>query len=88
MALPACLLMRRLWPRRIGNQCLLMLAAGVMIGRLGPAAVEPLDPLATLFLQVSQVDQLVASRTDLGRHAAPTRGAVAPDARAPRLHLQ
>lgn len=47
--------MRRLWPRRIGNQCLLMLAAGGMIGRLGPAAVEPLDSLATLFLQVSQV---------------------------------
>lgn len=44
-----------LWPRRIGNQCLLMLVVGALLGRLAPGATGVLQPLATLFLQLSQV---------------------------------
>jgi Flp pilus assembly protein TadG len=29
-------LVRRLWPAQIGNQCLLMLAAGVMFALIAP----------------------------------------------------
>ena len=43
------------WPRGIGNQCLLMLAVGALLGTLAPDATTALQPLATLFLQVSQV---------------------------------
>jgi Na+/H+-dicarboxylate symporter len=45
----------RLWPQGIGNQCLLMLAVGVVIGRTAPGAAMALEPLGTLFLQISQV---------------------------------
>jgi Na+/H+-dicarboxylate symporter len=44
-----------LWPRNVGNQCLLMLVAGALLGRLAPAQTSWLEPVATLFLQVSQV---------------------------------
>lgn len=43
------------WPRGIGNQCLLMLVVGALLGTLAPDATAALQPLATLFLQVSQV---------------------------------
>jgi len=45
----------KLWPQRIGNQCLLMLAVGLTIGRAAPTAAAALEPLAVLFLQASQV---------------------------------
>jgi proton glutamate symport protein len=45
----------RLWPQRIGNQCLLMMVVGLLLGRGAPAAAAALAPLATLFLQISQV---------------------------------
>jgi len=45
----------RLWPSQIGNQCLLMLVAGALFGLLLPAQVGLLRPLATIFLQTSQV---------------------------------
>ena len=44
-----------LWPGSIGNQCLLMLAAGALFGRLLPGWTGVLKPLAVLFLQASQV---------------------------------
>ncbi len=48
-------LLRRLWPQPIGNQCLLMLGAGVLFGLLAPAQTPWLQPLATIFLQASQI---------------------------------
>ncbi len=44
-----------LWPRQIGNQCLLMLAAGALLGWLLPGQTHWLQPLATIFLQASQI---------------------------------
>lgn len=44
-----------LWPRQIGNQCLLMLAAGALLGWLLPLQTHWLEPVATLFLQASQI---------------------------------
>jgi proton glutamate symport protein len=44
-----------LWPQQIGNQCLLMLTAGVLVGLLMPAQAGWLTPLGTAFLQASQV---------------------------------
>ena len=46
---------QRLWPQQIGNQCLLMLAAGLLFGLLAPAYTGWLQPLATVFLQASQI---------------------------------
>jgi Na+/H+-dicarboxylate symporter len=45
----------KLWPRQIGNQCLLMLAAGTVLGLVAPELTGWLKPLATLFLQASQI---------------------------------
>jgi len=45
----------QLWPRQIGNQCLLMLAAGALLGLLAPGQVHWLQPLAKVFLQASQI---------------------------------
>lgn len=45
----------RLWPRQIGNQCLVMLVAGALFGWLAPAQTSWLQPLATGFLQASQI---------------------------------
>ena len=50
--------MRRLlglWPRQIGNQCLVMLVVGTLFGWLAPAQTTWLQPLATVFLQASQI---------------------------------
>ena len=44
-----------LWPRQIGNQCLLMLTAGTVLGLVAPELTGWLTPLATLFLQASQI---------------------------------
>lgn len=44
-----------LWPRQIGNQCLLMLAVGALLGWLAPGQTHWLEPLATVFLQASQI---------------------------------
>lgn len=44
-----------LWPKQIGNQCLVMLVAGTLVGWLAPAQTTWLNPLATLFLQASQI---------------------------------
>ena len=46
---------RRLWPEGIGNQCLVMLVLGALLGHLAPAVALGLRPLGTLFLQISQV---------------------------------
>lgn len=46
---------RRLWPRSLGNQCLLMLPLGLALGLLWPGAALALQPLARLFLQASQI---------------------------------
>ena len=46
---------QRLWPQQIGNQCLLMLAAGLLFGLLAPAHTGWLQPVATVFLQASQI---------------------------------
>lgn len=45
----------RLWPRSLGNQCLLMLPLGLALGLLWPGAALSLQPLAQLFLQASQI---------------------------------
>ena len=45
----------RLWPRQIGNQCLVMLVAGTLFGWLAPDQTPALQPLATVFLQASQI---------------------------------
>lgn len=45
----------RLWPRQIGNQCLLMLVLGIVLGLTRPELTSALQPLATAFLQASQV---------------------------------
>ena len=45
----------RLWPRSIGNQCLLMLPLGLLVGLLFPHQVLVLRPLAKIFLQASQI---------------------------------
>ena len=44
-----------LWPRSIGNQCLLMLPLGLMVGLLWPEAAEMLKPVGRVFLQASQI---------------------------------
>jgi proton glutamate symport protein len=44
-----------LWPRSIGNQCLLMLPLGLLVGLLWPQAAPALEPLGRLFLQASQI---------------------------------
>ena len=44
-----------LWPRQIGNQCLLLLIAGVLVGLLAPTAALALKPLGLAFLQASQI---------------------------------
>lgn len=46
---------RRLWPEGIGNQCLVMLVLGALLGHLAPAVALGLRPLGSLFLQISQV---------------------------------
>jgi Na+/H+-dicarboxylate symporter/ABC-type amino acid transport substrate-binding protein len=43
------------WPRSIGNQCLLMLLLGGLVGLLSPQAAQALQPLARVFLQISQI---------------------------------
>ena len=43
------------WPEQVGNQCLLMLAAGLAFGLLAPAQTVLLKPIATIFLQASQL---------------------------------
>ena len=45
----------RLWPQQIGNQCLLMLAAGLVFGLVAPRQSEWLEPIGTIFLQASQI---------------------------------
>jgi len=45
----------QLWPSQIGNQCLVMLAAGTLFGWLAPGQTPWLKPLATVFLQASQI---------------------------------
>jgi len=45
----------KLWPKQIGNQCLLMLAAGSLLGLLAPEQTHLLKPVATIFLQASQI---------------------------------
>lgn len=45
----------KLWPRSIGNQCLLMLPLGLMVGLLWPEAAEMLKPVGRVFLQASQI---------------------------------
>ncbi len=47
--------MFRLWPRSIGNQCLLMLPLGLLLGLLFPQQALVLRPLAKVFLQASQI---------------------------------
>jgi len=44
-----------LWPRSIGNQCLLMMPLGLLVGWLLPQYVAVLKPLAKVFLQASQI---------------------------------
>ena len=44
-----------LWPRSIGNQCLLMLPLGLLIGWLFPHQALALEPLGRIFLQASQI---------------------------------
>jgi len=44
-----------LWPRQIGNQCLLLLVTGVLVGLLAPTAALALKPLGLAFLQASQI---------------------------------
>jgi proton glutamate symport protein len=45
----------RLWPRSIGNQCLLMLPLGLLIGLCSPQAAGLLQPVGRVFLQASQI---------------------------------
>ena len=47
--------LRRFWPSQIGNQCLVMLVAGTMVGLVAPQLTGWLQPLATIFLQASQI---------------------------------
>lgn len=44
-----------IWPRSIGNQCLLMLPLGLIVGWLFPQQAVWLKPLAKVFLQASQI---------------------------------
>ena len=44
-----------LWPRSIGNQCLLMLPLGLLVGWLWPEQALLLKPLGKVFLQASQI---------------------------------
>ncbi|MEB3199554.1 MAG: cation:dicarboxylase symporter family transporter [Synechococcaceae cyanobacterium] len=43
------------WPRGVGNQCLLMLVVGALLGSLLPSSAGWLDPVGVIFLQVSQI---------------------------------
>lgn len=45
----------RIWPQPIGPQCLLMLMLGLALGLLLPDRTGWLAPLASLFLQASQI---------------------------------
>lgn len=45
----------RIWPKPIGQQCLLMLVLGLALGLLLPDRTGWLAPLASLFLQASQI---------------------------------
>jgi len=47
--------LQRLWPQQIGNQCLLMLALGAGFGLLAPTKTQLVQPIATVFLQASQI---------------------------------
>jgi len=47
--------LRSFWPRSIGNQCLLMLPLGVLLGLLWPQQALLLKPLGKAFLQASQI---------------------------------
>lgn len=47
--------LRSVWPRSIGNQCLLMLVLGGVLGLVWPQAAQALQPLARVFLQISQI---------------------------------
>jgi hypothetical protein len=44
-----------LWPRQLGNQCLLMLGFGVLLGLWAPTAATALRPLGLAFLQAYQI---------------------------------
>lgn len=44
-----------LWPKQIGNQCLVLLVLGAIFGLLAPAQTRWLTPVGTVFLQASQV---------------------------------
>jgi Na+/H+-dicarboxylate symporter/ABC-type amino acid transport substrate-binding protein len=48
-------LLQRLGLHQLGNQCLLALIAGCLIGRLAPSFGEVLTPLGSIFLQTSQI---------------------------------
>ena len=62
-----------LWPRHVGNQCLLLLVAGALFGRWPPGPISWVETLARLFLQVCQVviQPLLPSRMTL-----PCRGII------------
>ena len=45
----------QLWPRQIGNQCLVMLVVGALLGRFLPGQIGWLTPLKVVFLQASQI---------------------------------
>ncbi len=47
--------LRQLWPRQIGNQCLVMLVIGALLGWLLPGQIGWLTPLKVVFLQASQI---------------------------------
>jgi Na+/H+-dicarboxylate symporter len=47
--------LRSIWPRSIGNQCLLTLLLGGLLGLLWPQAAHALEPLGRAFLQISQI---------------------------------
>jgi proton glutamate symport protein len=53
----SCFIWRLLWfwPRSIGNQCLLMLPLGVLVGVVWPQAAQGLQPVGRAFLQASQI---------------------------------
>lgn len=44
-----------LWPRSIGNQCLLMLPLGLLFGWFFPGQIAFLQPIAKVFLRSSQI---------------------------------
>ena len=46
---------RRLWPAQVGNQCLLMLGAGVVFALIAPTHTQWLQPIGRIFLRASQI---------------------------------